>query len=75
VNVSLWNPKMQIIVQCPECKKTWRVDGVAADRRVSCKKCGTLFKVPKLEDVPKAAQVIKQAKSDIYVDEDGKIFG
>jgi len=66
---------MQIIVQCPECKKTWRVDGAAADRRISCKKCGTLFKVPKLEEVPRATEIIKKAKSDLYVDETGKTYG
>jgi len=34
-----------------------------------------LFKIPKLEDVPKAIKVIKNAKSTIYVDEDGKSYG
>jgi hypothetical protein len=31
--------------------------------------------VPKLEDVPKAAKVIKDAKGTVYVDESGKTFG
>jgi len=34
-----------------------------------------MFKVPRLDDVPKAAKVIKQAKGTIYVDEDGKTYG
>lgn len=67
--------QMQIIARCPKCKITWMLDGTAADRRVSCQKCGTLFRVPKLDDVPKAKEIIKQAEGDVYVDESGKTFG
>ncbi len=66
---------MQIIAKCPECNYTWMLKGNAADRRISCCKCGTLFKVPKLDDLPKATKAIKQAKGDIYVDEAGNTFG
>lgn len=47
----------------------------AADRRITCPECGIIFKVPKLDEVPKAARIIKQANSSLYVDEDGKIYG
>ena len=67
--------KMQIIAQCPECKNTWRLDGKNADRRIRCSKCGKLFKIPKLVDVPKATKVIRQAEGEVYVDEAGKTFG
>jgi len=40
-----------------------------------CPKCHRLFKVPKLDEVPKAVKVIKQAKGTIYVDEAGKTYG
>jgi ribosomal protein L24E len=33
-----------------------------------------LFKVPNLQDVPKAVKIIKQAKGTIYVDQDGRIY-
>jgi transposase-like protein len=66
---------MEIIVKCPECCKTWRLDGSVADRRIRCKHCGRLFKVPKPDDVPKAAEVIERTKGTIYVDEDGKTYG
>jgi len=66
---------MQIIAQCPSCGSAWLLDSSAADRRVNCRKCDKLFKVPKLEDVPKATKVIKQAKGTIYVDETGKTYG
>ena len=66
---------MQIIAQCPKCGNNWILDSSAADRRIRCRNCRKLFKVPKLEDVPKAVKVIKQAKGTIYVDETGKTYG
>jgi hypothetical protein len=66
---------MQIIAKCPECSYTWELDGCAADRRICCQKCGRLFKVPKLDDIPKAKAVIKQARGDVNVDETGRTFG
>jgi len=66
---------MQIIAQCPRCGSAWLLDSDAADRRVRCPTCGKLFKVPKLDEVPKAVKVIKQAKGTIYVDEAGKTYG
>lgn len=66
---------MQIIARCPECCKTWLLDGSFVDRRIRCRYCGRLFKVPKTEQVPKAAEVIERAKGSIYVDESGKTYG
>jgi hypothetical protein len=66
---------MQIIAQCPRCGYCFLLDGTAADRRIKCLNCHRLFKVPKLEEVPKAVKIIKQAKGTIYVDEDGKTYG
>jgi predicted Zn finger-like uncharacterized protein len=66
---------MQIIAQCPRCGTAWLLDSSAADRRIRCPKCGRLFKVPKLDEVPKAVKVIKQARGTIYVDEAGKTYG
>ena len=66
---------MQIIAQCPRCRSARLLDSSAADRRIRCPKCGKLFKVPKLDEVPKAVKVIKQAKGTIYVDEAGKTYG
>lgn len=66
---------MRIIAQCPECSNKWVLDSSAADRRVRCRVCSRLFKVPKLEEVPKAVKVIKQAKGTIYVDEAGRTYG
>ncbi|MFX0199972.1 MAG: zinc-ribbon domain-containing protein [Candidatus Hodarchaeota archaeon] len=66
---------MQIIAKCPACGSTWKLENSAADRRIKCPKCGRLFKVPKLEELPEATKVIKQAKANIYVDETGKTYG
>ena len=66
---------MQIIARCPECCKTWLLDGSFADRRIRCRHCGRLFKVPNAEQVPKAAEVIERTKGSIYVDEAGKTYG
>jgi hypothetical protein len=66
---------MRIIAQCPLCGFSWLLSDSAADKRIRCENCHRLFKVPKLEDVPKAAKVIKDAKGTIYVDESGKTYG
>jgi DNA-directed RNA polymerase subunit RPC12/RpoP len=69
------NILMQIIAKCPECSKTWLLDSSAADRRIRCRECGRLFKVPKPDEVPKATEVIERAKGAIYVDESGRTYG
>ena len=66
---------MQIIARCPACGDSWRLDAAAADRRVRCPRCHLLFKIPRLQELPKATSIIEQAKSTIYVDEDGKTYG
>ena len=67
--------KMQIIARCPWCGHTWRLKGAAVDRRVLCLSCKRLFKVPHLDDVPKAKKVIEGAHGAVYVDEKGKTYG
>lgn len=66
---------MQIIAKCPGCGSTRLLDAGAADRRIRCRRCRMLFKIPRLEEVPKAVKVIKNARGTIYVDEVGKRYG
>lgn len=68
---------MKIIAKCPGCGSGWLLEGSAADRRIRCRKCGRLFKVPKPDEVPRAAEVIEKARGEgtIYVDETGKTYG
>ena len=65
---------MQIIAKCPECGSSWLLDDSAADRRITCRKCGTMFKVPKLDEISKAIDVIEKTKGRVYVDENGDTF-
>ncbi|MHC4193142.1 MAG: hypothetical protein ACYS8I_03570 [Planctomycetota bacterium] len=66
---------MKIIAQCPTCNIYWQLNAASADKRVKCRKCKRLFRVPKLEEVPKAVKVIKRAKGAVYVDEAGNTYG
>lgn len=66
---------MYIITQCPRCGSRWRLEAPAADRRVRCRKCLALLKVPDLTEVPAATRIVRQAKSHVFVDEAGKTYG
>jgi DNA-directed RNA polymerase subunit RPC12/RpoP len=66
---------MQIIAKCPDCGRSWQLDSSAADRRIRCRECGRLYKVPRSEELPKATEVIENTKGTIYVDEDGRTYG
>ena len=66
---------MQIMAKCPDCHQVARLDGDAADKRVTCEQCGRLFKIPKPEELAKAAKIVKGAKGTVYVDKNGKIYG
>ena len=66
---------MQIIAQCPRCSNSWLLADDAADRRIKCPRCCKLFKVPKLEELPKATKIIKQTKGTVYVGEAGNTYG
>ena len=66
---------MHIIAQCPRCSYRWWLDAAAADRRMRCRKCLMLLKVPNLTEVPDATDVINQAKSKLYVDDTGRTYG
>jgi uncharacterized Zn finger protein len=67
--------QVRIIAQCPGCGKSWLLKDKAVDCRVRCRYCGVLFKVPQLEEMPKAAEIIKKSKGEIYVDEGGNMYG
>jgi len=66
--------KMNIIAKCPYCANAWLLTPNAADRRITCTKCKNLFKVPNLNELPKALKIIKQAKSKIYVNKTGNTY-
>lgn len=66
---------MHIIAQCPQCGYRWWLNAAAADRRLRCRKCRTLLKVPRLSEVPEATRIITHAAGELYVDESGRLFG
>ena len=66
---------MKIIAQCPRCRTSRLLKSSAADKRIRCRKCLKLFRVPALENVPKAVKIIKQAKGIVYVDQNGNVYG
>jgi hypothetical protein len=47
----------------------------AADRRVRCRKCSALLKVPDLTELPNATRIITRAASELYVDDTGRTYG
>jgi len=66
---------MHIIAKCPRCGYRWYLNGSAADRRLRCRKCYRLLKVPDLAELPNALDVITQARTELYVDETGTPYG
>ena len=66
---------MQIIIQCPHCGSRWWVAADAADRRLRCRKCSVLLKVPNLAEVPEATKVVTSAAGELYVDDTGRTYG
>jgi len=66
---------MHIIAQCPRCGYHWWLQRGHWDRRLRCRKCFRLLKVPDLTEVPEATAIVNQAKSELYVDDAGKTYG
>ncbi len=66
---------MRIIAQCPRCRYRWWLDAAAIDRRLRCRKCFRLLKIPDMDEMSDAAAVVNQAASKIYVDDTGRIYG
>ena len=60
-----------IIVRCPGCGRIWELDEAAADRRLRCRACSLLFKVPQLSQVPRVLKVIETPEGKVYIDEHG----
>ena len=66
---------MQIIARCPRCTSQWVLSSDMADTRQVCPKCRRLFKVPHLDEMPRAADLIRQAQGALFVDKQGKTYG
>ncbi len=66
---------MRLLARCPDCGVAMRLSLEDADKRKRCRQCGRLFKVPALEQLRKALELIKQAHAGVYVDEKGNVYG
>jgi len=66
---------MRILAKCPICRQILELSFDAADRRMTCPRCGRLFKVPDLEHLKKAMAVIENANGPVFVDEEGNAYG
>lgn len=66
---------MRIIARCPRCMSQWILPSDRADTRQVCPGCRRLFKVPHLNEIPKAARIISQARGALFVDQEGKTYG
>ncbi len=66
---------MKISVKCPRCYNQILLSSNAADRRITCPKCLTLFKVPAMDELGEALNAIKGTHGGVFVDEKGNCFG
>jgi hypothetical protein len=66
---------MHIILKCPRCGYRWWLDVTVADRRLRCRKCFLLLKVPHLNELSEATSILNDAASEVYIDDAGKLYG
>lgn len=66
---------MKLLAKCPKCTHNLNLDADMADKRIRCPRCNSLFKVPDMENLNKAIKIIQTARTQVYVDQDGKIYG
>ena len=66
---------MFIIAKCPHCGYRWWLDAAAVDRRVRCRKCQRLLRIPSTQEVSEAVSIVTEAKSAVFVDDAGHTFG
>ena len=66
---------MNILARCPRCASVIELGVEEADRRKRCVRCGRLFHVPDPASLSRAVEVIREAKGNVFVDEQGRIYG
>jgi hypothetical protein len=66
---------MFIIAKCPHCGYRWWLDAAAVDRRIRCRKCQKLLRIPSTKEVSEAVSIVTEAKSAVFVDDTGRTFG
>lgn len=66
--------KMKILAKCPACGRILELELEDADKRKRCAMCGRMFKVPRLDKLQKAMEIIETASGAVFVDENGRVF-
>ncbi len=66
---------MKLLAQCPVCRMTMELSMNDADKRIRCQRCRRLFKVPDMEKMKTAMERLAGAASDVFVDEQGNVYG
>lgn len=66
---------MYLIARCPRCSYRWWLDADATDRRVRCRKCRVLLRIPHSREFSDAAGIAAEAGSELYVDMSGRLYG
>lgn len=66
---------MRLLARCPRCGREMELALADADKRKQCRRCGRLFKVPQPEHLQKALSLLEQARTRVYVDEKGNLYG
>jgi transposase-like protein len=66
---------MQILAKCPACGGRMNLAINHISRRQRCRGCGRLFKMPNTQQLEKALQVAGNAGKEVFIDEDGRIYG
>ena len=65
---------MKLLAKCPICRTVMELTMEHADKRIRCAVCRRLFKVPDAAAMGRALEVLAQAASDLYVDEQGNFY-
>lgn len=66
---------MKLLAKCPVCGVTLELTADDADKRIRCRRCRRLFKVPELDKLHRALDLLQNAAGDMYVDEQGNVYG
>ncbi len=66
---------MRMLTKCPDCRIGIALSMADADRRKHCPRCGMLFSVPDTESLGKALDRVRAAGCDVYVDQQGNLYG
>jgi len=66
---------MRLLAKCPVCKCVLELQMSDADKRIRCVVCKRLFRVPDIQTLRKSLDQLETAVSDVFVDEQGNLYG